>query len=59
MQGYDKIFIKSYFEAQIATEVDKCNICGPGSNKVFNVTIRKKWLSTHGFNQGPPNGPQA
>jgi len=51
MQGYDNIFIKSYFEAQFATEVDKCNVCGPGSNKVFNVPIRRKWLSTHGLNQ--------
>ena len=59
MQGYDNIFITSYFEAEIVTDVDKCNICGPSSNKVFNVPIRKKWLSTHGLNQGPPNDPQA
>ena len=44
MQGYDNIFIKSYFEAQIATEVHQYKICDPGSNKVFNVPIRKKWL---------------
>jgi len=42
MQGYDNIFITSYFEAEIVTDVDKCNICGPSSNKVFNVPIRKK-----------------